>query len=306
MTDSPAPVVVIGDALIDEIHDEEGVRAFVGGAALNVAVGLSILGVPTILVCTLGEDDEGSRMIRDHLAAFGVGVIPSISALGTGRAFSRRINGEPRYSFNDAAFNRFIEIGEDAQAAIAAAPAVAISCVRFDDDAQAAEIEQSIDRAGERLIIDPNPRSGLLHSATAFTRNFERIAAGALLTKIGDDDCRILYGEEPDAVRERLLAAGVTHILETAGSKGATIVDAAGAEIHTDIANMPGPIVDTMGGGDSTLATVAAGIAESGVPATDDEWRALLERAMLVAAATCRSEGALLRLPPAATAIPQG
>jgi len=297
MTEVPAPVVVIGDGLIDEIHDEAGVRSFVGGAALNVAVGLTVLGIPSTLVCTLGDGDEGAVMIRDYLAGYGVHVIASISPLGTGRAVSRRVNGEPQYSFNDAAFNRFIEIGEEAQAALDAAPAVAISCLRFDDDAQAAAIEAAVDRPDSRLIIDPNPRSGLLHSAADFTRNFERIAATALLTKIGDDDGRLLYGEEPAEVRERLLTAGVPHILETAGSKGATIVGADGTEIHTGIATLPGPVIDTMGAGDSTLATVTAGIAVSGIPASTDEWRALLEKAMLVAAATCREEGALLRMP---------
>ena len=34
-------VVVVGDALIDELRDDRGVREFVGGAALNVAVGLT-------------------------------------------------------------------------------------------------------------------------------------------------------------------------------------------------------------------------------------------------------------------------
>ena len=38
-------VVVIGDALIDELRDDSGVREFVWGAALNVAVGLTRLGV---------------------------------------------------------------------------------------------------------------------------------------------------------------------------------------------------------------------------------------------------------------------
>ena len=59
MTITIAPVVVIGDGLIDEIRDDDGVRTFVGGAALNVAVGLTVLGVPATLVCTLGADDEG-------------------------------------------------------------------------------------------------------------------------------------------------------------------------------------------------------------------------------------------------------
>nr|MDQ2699124.1 carbohydrate kinase [Actinomycetota bacterium] len=37
-----ARVVVIGDALIDELVDDEGTAHHVGGSALNVAVGLSI------------------------------------------------------------------------------------------------------------------------------------------------------------------------------------------------------------------------------------------------------------------------
>ena len=37
MAEESARVVVIGDALIDELRDDTGVREFVGGAALNVA-----------------------------------------------------------------------------------------------------------------------------------------------------------------------------------------------------------------------------------------------------------------------------
>jgi fructokinase len=61
-------VVVIGDALIDELRDDHGVREFVGGAALNVAVGLSRLGVPTTLVAMLG-DDEAAAHIRAYRGA---------------------------------------------------------------------------------------------------------------------------------------------------------------------------------------------------------------------------------------------
>ena len=50
MQETSPSVVVIGDALIDEIRDGTGVRELVGGAALNVAVGLRRLGVPTTLI----------------------------------------------------------------------------------------------------------------------------------------------------------------------------------------------------------------------------------------------------------------
>ena len=54
-------VVVVGDALIDELRDEAGVREFVGGAALNVAVGVSRLGVPASLIAMVGDDSAGEH-----------------------------------------------------------------------------------------------------------------------------------------------------------------------------------------------------------------------------------------------------
>ncbi|WP_368665902.1 PfkB family carbohydrate kinase [Cryobacterium sp. Y62] len=50
---APARVAVVGDALIDVLRDSEASREFPGGAALNVAVGLAVLGVPTTLMAPL-------------------------------------------------------------------------------------------------------------------------------------------------------------------------------------------------------------------------------------------------------------
>ena len=69
-----ADVVVVGDALIDELRDERGVREFVGGAALNVAVGLSRLGHSAALIAMVGDDADGAR-VRTYLSTFGVTLI---------------------------------------------------------------------------------------------------------------------------------------------------------------------------------------------------------------------------------------
>ena len=73
-----ARVVVVGDALIDELRDDTGVREFVGGAALNVAVGLTRLGVPATLIAMVGDDEAGAH-IRAYLADFGVELIATPS-----------------------------------------------------------------------------------------------------------------------------------------------------------------------------------------------------------------------------------
>ena len=105
-------VVVVGDALIDELRDDTGIREFVGGAALNVAVGLSRLGVPSTLIAMVGEDEAGDH-IRAFLRDFGVELIATLGPHGSSRAVSTRSGGgEPVYDFNDAAKARRIHFGE--------------------------------------------------------------------------------------------------------------------------------------------------------------------------------------------------
>jgi fructokinase len=294
-------VVVIGDALIDEIQDAAGSREFVGGAALNVAVGLARLGLPTTLIAMVGADAAGAD-IRAHLEDFGVQLIATTSPRGTSRAISTRgAGGEPVYVFNEAAQARRVRFGEPERAAIADAAITVISCFPFDDAEQTAELAAALADAGGLLAIDPNPRAGMLHDATRFARGFEDVAARADLVKVGEDDAELLYGGDLDALRDRLRAQGAAAVLTTRGADGAGVV-AEGVGITRPVSAAPGAIVDTMGAGDAVLsAAVASLLVEH--PASEVAWAALLERAMDVAAATCRFEGALLRLPSALTGL---
>ncbi|WP_243074162.1 PfkB family carbohydrate kinase [Microbacterium sp. SS28] len=290
-------VVVVGDALIDELRDDSGVREFVGGAALNVAVGVRRLGVPVTLIAMVGDDEAGDH-IRSFLRDFDVELLATPSPHGSSRAVStRNAGGEPVYVFNDAAKARRIRFGEAERAAIANAPLVAVSGFPFDDVAQTLEFTEAVRAAGVRVAIDPNPRSGMLSDRAEFVRGFEGLAAGASLVKVGEDDAQLLYGDELDALRARLVDLGVAAVLATQGAAGATIE--AGPDVVTrPISALPGRIVDTMGAGDAAFAAAVAGLVEE-VPEDADAWGALLETAMDVAAATCRFEGALLRLPTA-------
>jgi fructokinase len=288
-------VVVIGDALIDELRDDHGVREFVGGAALNVAVGLTRLGVPTTLIAMLG-DDEAAAHIRAYLADYGVELVSSPSALGTSRAVSTRsASGEPVYEFNAAAKARALEFGVDVRSAIADAAVVAVSCYPFDNAQQTELLIESLEGTSATLAIDPNPRSGMLADRAAFVRGFETLAARASLVKVGEDDSILLYAEPLDALRARLVDLGVDAVLATQGSAGATI-EAGDIVVTRPISDLPGRIVDTMGAGDAAFAAAVAALLD-GWPSDEDEWGNALERAMDVAAATCRFEGALLRLP---------
>ena len=295
MSKANARVVVIGDALIDELRDESGVRELVGGAALNVAVGLQQLGVPAVLIAMVGRDDAGDH-IRSYLADYGVELIETTSPLGTSRAVSTRVNGEPQYAFNDAAWARRIEFGATERAAIVDAAAVVISCFPFDDGPQTAELAEALAETEAIVAIDPNPRAGMLHDRDDFIKGFEALAPDAALLKVGDDDAALLYGTSLDELRQRLLDLGAQVVVATRGADGATI-DADGLTVSAPISVLPGPVVDTMGAGDSTLSSLISELVREGAPASAHGWKAALDRAMDVAAATCRAEGALLRQP---------
>lgn len=290
-------VVVVGDALIDELRDDNGVREFVGGAALNVAVGLTRLGVPAALIAMVGDDEAGSH-IRSYLADYGVDLIETPGALGTARAVSTRSGGgEPEYVFNEASQRRRIRFGDREREAMADAALVAVSCFAFDDADQAAELADAISSSGARVAVDPNPRSGMMRDSEEFVRGFERLAAEAVLVKVGEDDAALLSGDSLDALRARLVDLGAAAVLATQGASGATI-EAGDVVVTHPISSLPGRIVDTMGAGDSAFAAAVAALAD-GAPATEDEWAEVLAAAMDVAAATCRFEGALLRTPAA-------
>lgn len=285
--------VVIGDALIDEIRDVSGVRELVGGAALNVAVGLRRLGVPTTLIAMLGDDEPGEH-IREYLADNDVRLIASEAPYGSSRAVVQRAaNGEPEYVFNEAAQKRSIRYSDEARQAIAEAGLVAVSCFPFDVPA---EVDALVDAVGgARLAIDPNPRAGMLSDREEFVRGFERVAAETAIVKVGADDAALLYDGDLDALRARLRGLGVKAVLATAGADGAIIESDAGI-IAVPISSLPGRVIDTVGAGDATLAAVSAGLIDSS-PDAAEGWRVLLQRAMDVAAATCRAEGGLLRTP---------
>ena len=294
-----ARVVVIGDALIDELRDDRGVREFVGGAALNVAVGLARLGVPTTLIAMVGDDDAGAR-IRAYLADFDVDLLATVSPLGSSRAVSERAGGaEPVYVFNDAAQARRIHFGDAERTAIADAPMTVVSCFPFDDVAQAAEFATAVRASQTRLVIDPNPRTGMMRDLAEFVAGFEDLAPRASLVKVGDDDAHLMFGESLDETAERLREMGVPVVLGTRGADGAFLraIVLGDDELVAPIMDLPGRIVDTMGAGDATLSATVARLAAEGEPADEATWSDVLDEAMQIAAATCRFEGALLRTP---------
>ncbi len=231
-------VVVIGDALIDELRDETGVREFVGGAGLNVAVGLSRLGVPASLIAMVGDDEAGVQ-IRRYLDEYDVELLASPSEHGTSRADSTRsAGGEPEYVFNEAAQNRRVSYGDVERAAIAAAPMVFVSCFPFDDREQTELLIDATHLRRRRLAIDPNPRSGMLHDRAEFVRGFEKRHPEPFSSRSAKTTRTCSMTLRSTAAREADRSLGVGAVLATYGAGGAAI-DAGGTSVSRGIADLP-------------------------------------------------------------------
>lgn len=293
-------VLSIGDCLVDAIEVQPGSpERHPGGAALNLAVGLSRLGLRSGLVARLGADPDGFRL-RRYLRDEGVHLFETRTVDPTGVVMSSRLNGEPAYSFAPVMFRRRIAFTDPTITAIANAKVVAVNSFPFDNAGQVAALLEALKRASGLIVVDPNPRPRLIADVAAFRDGAEQAFARSSIAKISDEDADLLYCEAEVEVVARLLSLGIQTVVFTHGSKGAAIYTRDGLEVRVPIAERPDPIVDTMGAGDATLAAAIAFIIRHGLPRSQTGWRACLDEAMRVAAATCRRPGGGLVSPPPA------
>jgi fructokinase len=292
-----ATVISIGDCIIDAVEIGPGqTERHPGGGALNLAVGLSRLGLRSDLVARVGMDPDGFRL-RRYLNEEGVRLFETPTVDPTGVVSSHRANGEPTYSFAPVMFRRRIAFTHATLAAMAKAEAVAVNTFPFDNTAQVVSLVEAMRQVKGLIVVDANPRPSVIVDRTAFRKGAEKLFSCADIAKISDEDADLLYHESAVDVVARLLSLGARTVLFTHGEQGASIHTHQGLKIRVSISEMPGPILDTMGAGDATLATVIAYALRQGLPRSAEAWRCCLEEAMRVAAATCRQMGGGLALP---------
>jgi fructokinase len=290
-------VVVIGDAVVDVLEEPDGSQQrYPGGAALNTAVGLAILGHDVTQVAALGLDRDGfwlERHLRDH----GVRLIRSRSCDFTGRATSRRVDGEPTYTFDDALSRRRLSPPDRARDLASRARAVVVNSYPFDDAAQVVDLLALLDAPGPLRAVDPNPRPALMRDHAAYRAGFEAVLPHVDLVKLSEQDLALLYdGSEDDVVR-RLRDAGAPALLLTRGARGASLLRADRPAIDVAAVLSAEPVVDALGAGDASLAAFVSGLLQLGEEPSDAGLEQALRFAMTVAAATTRHRGGRLRLP---------
>ena len=296
----PSPFVVVGESLVDIVvpADGGGHHEAVGGSPLNVAIGLARLDVATTLVTRLGDDDHG-ELVLDHLRDSGVrladGSLVSGGTTSTATAYLDAANA--------ATYDFELVWDLPVQPLPPDTVGVHIGSLGTTLDPGRAGVADLVRQAGEGGVFvsyDPNIRPFFLEDAEAAWQDVRRIAAGARLVKLSDEDLRLLRpGAAEDDICRGLLDGEATELVVlTRGAEGAL------AFMEGSTLVVPAPatdVVDTVGAGDSFMAAMLAmlcewgmvGDTEGALQALDDARVELLLRGAVTAAAvTCSRRGA--------------
>ena len=277
--------LIFGEALVDVIDG----AAFPGGSPLNVAVGLSRLGIETTLASRFGDDAHGGQIV-EHLRESSVAFAEPAEGAETSRAeVTLDAAGQAKY--------RFVLDSELPSMPLEGTDLVHTGSLGAVLAPGAATVAEAFEAPGARLrSYDPNVRPDLMQDHVATLDQIERLVARSHIVKLSDEDAAWLYPElELDAVLARLLALGAPLAVVTRGADGCI---ARFADARVEIPADRVVVVDTVGAGDSFMAALlaavldgplAAGLLDGRAPAREDVEQALRFAARAAAVTASRA-----------------
>jgi fructokinase len=289
--------VVIGEALVDllegECAGERIYRPAIGGAPLNVAVGVARLGAESEFVGSLGNDAWAAR-IHAFLGDAGVGRRGVVTAdVATTLAMTTFAGAEPDFRFygSPPSYGMLTEVDE---ALVASAGVLYCGSISLLCDPVLKAARHAWATPGPVRTFDPNIRPRLGADPAMLRSLVAEFASTADLVKLSAADATALYGESPDDTARRISALGAGAVVVTLGGHGALVAH------QGQSARVPAPAVnavDTTGAGDATMAGLLWGILARGVPSHVDGWAALTRFALAVAGLVCESPGGASSMP---------
>ncbi|WP_413205901.1 carbohydrate kinase family protein [Rhodospirillum sp. A1_3_36] len=306
--------LVCGEALFDVFVVEDRpdgltLDARPGGSPFNVAIGLARLGWPVQGLMGLSADFFGDRL-RAVLAREGVGTVPLPDRRAPTNLAVVRLDdrGVPTYAFGvSETADRAIR-PEDLPDLPEAIQAIHMGSINTAMEPVATALLALAQReTGRRfLAYDPNVRLTVEPDQEVWRRSLASLVSLVDLLKISSEDLALLYpGRDLEDAARSWLDQGPGLVVITDGENGA---QAWTAEHHLSLPCHAGPVVDTVGAGDTFQAGLLAALAEmghlsrKGLKALDRErLAAVLDFAARAAAVTCSRRGAD---PPQRTELP--
>ncbi len=260
-------IVSLGEALIDLIHTPDQTKpiAKLGGSPFNVATALAKLDVPTGFVCPLSNDAHGQRL-GAHLQRHGIQqcIADTVDApTAIAEVFTDK-NGHPRYEFHrDQTADRALSERPPNQSLPMHLDALHFGSLVLAQAADWPAWKDAIDRArqnGAFIAFDPNLRIDLIDNLATYRNRLEEAVDLCHLLKASDEDLMLLEpNQDPTSTIQRWCTTTRMVVL-TEGKKGAQAWMSPGddADHFTCTDTAKGPIVDTVGAGDTFQAALVA------------------------------------------------
>ncbi|MEO8888966.1 MAG: carbohydrate kinase [Jatrophihabitantaceae bacterium] len=295
-------LAVIGEALIDIVHESDGsATPRPGGSPLNVAIGLARLEQPTAFLGRFSGDEYGA-LLRTHAERAGLDLTHAVDGREPSTVAGVHLDarGIAQYEFTVDGTADFA--WTDAELAIPAGVRVVhygslTSWLPPGDAVVARRIAELYAHGTTLISYDPNVRPHLQPDAGRARTQIEAALRQAHVVKASEEDVRYLYGDEPieDAAR-RWQAAGPSLVVITRGPDGPFAL-ANGAGV--DRPSFPIDVVDTVGAGDAFTSGLLDALVGRGFDSPQrlgelggDALAAVLDEGSLVAAITCSRAGA--------------
>lgn len=242
------PVLVLGEALVDEFHD----GPVAGGAPFNVARSLAALGAPVRFVSRIGAGDAAGRLVLDSAARFGLAMdeVQRDAARATGRVSVHEEAGGHRFEIHaDAAWDH-LEPPEPGGAGI-----VYFGSLAQRHDVSRAALRAVVKRAPGLRLLDLNLRAGT---------DTPELAAEVLMladwVKLNEDElARLLAWFEP-TLPGLMARFALQRLVLTRGTAGYALLDAAGRQLAAGEGVAQPAFVDSVGAGDAFTAALLAGL----------------------------------------------
>ena len=269
-----AKVVTIGESMVvftpegyGALRYESMYRARLAGAESNTAVGLAKLGIPSVWMSRVGDDEFGAYVLN-QIRAEGVDTSHAVTDPGhrTGIMFKQREYGGETTAFYYRENSAASHLSPDniTEALIEGADYLHITGITpvLSDSCREA-VRKAVDlahRKGVKFSFDPNVRKKLIRGEADITE-LKALTLGADVVMLGLDEADDLFGiREVDQVYDLLYTEGnAAYVAVKDGGRGAWV---SSKQERLHIPPYPCKPLENVGAGDGFNAGFLAGLAE--------------------------------------------
>jgi fructokinase len=299
-------IAVGGENLIDFVETGmvDGIPQYSanpGGSPFNLAIAASRQGSEVEYLTPVSKDRLGN-LLAERLTDSGVRLAAPRLDAPTSLAVVSLEDGQPSYQFYRKGTAERQITWDGLQSALKDRPWVfhigSLGLSGGDDADLWERFFLACHDQGVITSLDPNVRPSLIEDRAAYIERLERMFKHADIIKLSDEDIEWLYPDRP-------LMAAFDH-LQDLSSDGLRVLTMGAQGVHarcgkTNIEVGARPVktlVDTVGAGDTFMATMLSWLAEEGVSSrselmalNSDHLTAMMERSSLAASLNCEKRG---------------